>query len=512
MHNALLIIVTLPLAAALLALLVPPSRGRAFRRVAVAATGAALALALTMFVAFDRQAAGFQFGFTRPWLPDFGIAFSLGLDGVSLAAVLLAALVAFAGALAARDVRTREKEFWVLYLVLVSGAFGAFASTNLFFFYFFSEFEVLCAYLLIAGWGRLPEDDGRTDGASRAAMQMTLFVAAGAAATLLGLIALYGYGGTFDWALLRAALAAHPLPAPVQQTVFLLLLGGFGVLIAMWPLHAWTPPAYAAAPTAVSMFASGVLKQLGAYGLLRIALPLLPEGARHWAPLIAGLAIVNVLYAGWIALRQTDWKYLIGYASISHAGYILLGIAAMNVVGLSGVALMIFAGGLATALLFALAGCVEEAAGTREIAAFGGLGRQAPFIGVCTVMAAMAAVGLPGFAGFASEVMVFVGGWMQGSIVARVAVAAGIWGLVLAATYMLRAVRAGVFGPMATGAGKVADPRSPAGRLPYVLLLAALLAVGFVPRLLTDPIRRSVDSMMAAPRAAVTAQALTEKR
>jgi len=516
-NGILIMIMVLPLAGALLALVAPS--GRVARGLAVGVSALTLAFTLALFPAFRGQ--GLQVGFTLPWLADTGITLSFALDGISYVAFLLTAIVAFAGVLVSRETRGRGHEFYALYLALTGGAFGAFASTNLFFFYFFAEFEVLCSYLLIAGWSsrgdsifcsnrrsagivnmKMPPETAATtvgqEPASRAAMRMTLFVAAGAVVTLLAFLALAALGGSFDLAALGAALRQHPLPVMTQKVLFVMLLAGFGVLLSVWPLHVWAPPAYAAAPTPVSMLSAGVLKQLGAYGLIRFAIPLLPDGARWCVPYLAVLAIVNILYGGWIALRQKDWKLLISYGAISHAGYILLGLAALNRVGIGGVVMMMFAGALSVALLFALAGTMEEQAGTRDITRFSGLARHAPFIGGCTVMAALAAAGLPGFTGFVSEVLVLAGGWMEGSFVLRAAVVAGAWGLVLTAVYMLWAVRNGVFGPPAADILKVQDAHTVKARLPYLLLLAALLAVGIWPRLLVDPIQRSVATITAA--------------
>jgi NADH-quinone oxidoreductase subunit M len=487
MSMLLFMIILLPFVAAVLLLAVP---ARLARGLSVAVTGLELLMGLVLFAAFDRTADGVQFYSWIPWLPQ--IAFSVGVDGMSLVAVLLTALVAFSGALVSGGIQTRQKEFYALYLALVGGAFGAFTTTNLFFFYFFAEFEVLCSYLLIAGWGR--QGGKETD---RAAMQMTVFVAAGAVLTLLAFLVIASHGQTFELGQLWR-LDANPIPAPMQKVLFVMLLAGFGVLLSIWPLHVWAPPAYAAAPTPVSMLSAGVLKQLGAYGLLRFAVPLLPEGARWAVPYLAALAIVNILYGGWIALRQRDWKLLISYGAISHAGYILLGIAAMNPVGHGGVVLMMFAGAVSVALLFALAGNLEEQAGTREVARFSGLAKRAPFLAGCLVLAALAAAGLPGFAGFVSEVMVLAGAWLEGPTILRVAVVAGAWGLVLTAVYMLGALRKGVSGPPAGDVLKVQDARSLRSRLPYLILLSALLVVGIWPRLLTDPVQRSIAVVASA--------------
>ena len=487
MNDLLVITVLLPLAVVLMALFLSPVSGRLFRMIAQATTALTLVAALVLFAALDRSQPGVQFVSAYPWLGD-NLTFKLGLDGVSMLGFVLAALVGFAGTLLARDVQNREKEFYLLYLVLVGGALGAFAARNLFFFYFFMEFEVLVSYLLIAGWGRAgtPDDTVQRE---RAAMQLSIFAAASALLVLLGIIALFVWApGSLDLDQQAAALQAHPLSAAAANWIGLLLVAGFGVLLSAWPLHSWAPPAYANAPTAVSMFSAGVLKQLGAYGLLRLVLPLLSASVWPWGKLFAAVAVINILYLGWITLRQRDGKLLIAYASVSHAGYILLGLAAFNAVGGTGVAVMIFASGVVTALLFGLWGLLEARSGEREMAGYGGLARQLPFLGVALTMAVLAAVGLPGFVNFVSEILVLLGAWLQGELWMRLAVAAGVWGLVLTATYFLRAVRTICFGPVAGATLKVTGPQA-TEKAAVILLLAGLLITGVWPRLMTDGLR-----------------------
>lgn len=493
MDDLLVITVLLPLAVAVMALFMPPVSGRLFRMIAQFTTGLTLLTSLVLFAAFDRTQAGVQFISTHPWLDEY-LTFKLGLDGISALGFLLAALVGFAGTLLARDVQTREKEFYLLYLVLVAGALGAFAARNLFFFYFFMEFEVLVSYLLIAGWGRagVPDDTAQRE---HAAMQLSIFATASALLVLLGIIALFVRApAALDLDQQAAALRVHPLSAIAANWIGLLLMLGFGVLLSAWPLHGWAPPAYAAAPTAVSMFSAGVLKQLGAYGLLRLALPLLPAATWPFGRLLAAAAVINILYLGWITLRQRDGKLLIAWASVSHAGYILLGLAAFNSIGGTGVALMIFASGVVTALLFGLWGLLEAQTGRRELADYGGLARHAPFLGVAFTMAVLAAVGLPGFVNFVSEILVLIGAWLQGGLGMRLAVTAGVWGLVLTATYFLRAVRTVCFGAVAGATGKIGGPHV-VEKIAIMLLLVALLAAGVWPRLMTDGLRGNVPGL-----------------
>jgi NADH-quinone oxidoreductase subunit M len=295
---------------------------------------------------------------------------------------------------------------------------------------------------------------------------------------------------------LQAFLKEHPLAVSTQRWIFPTLLFGFGFLASMWPFHTWSPLGYAAAPTAASMMHAGVLKKLGAYGIIRLAVPLLPEGARYWANLIAVLACFNILYAGLTALTQRDWKFLIGYSSVSHMGYVLLGIATLNVVGVSGAVLLMFAHGVMAALTFSLIGFFYHQTHNRFVPELSGLAKKIPFIGTCMVMAVMASSGLPGFANFVSEVMVFIGAWHQGSTLFRIATICAVWGIVVTATYLLWAVRTSFFGPFDEKWSMLKDATTPLSKFPYVLLIAVLLTVGFCPRLLTDIITKSVTVMV----------------
>jgi NADH-quinone oxidoreductase subunit M len=489
------IVVLLPLAAAFVAFLLPAKKPGAIRALAIFATGVSLLLTLSLFARFDRTASGFQFVRGWEWVPQLGINLRFGVDGISMALLLLVGFVSFAGTLVSHEIHERQKEYYILFLALTTGISGTFCSLDLFFFYFFYELAVIPMYLLIGIWGSLPAGvHGRTK--EYATMKLTLYLTAGAVLALIGLLTIYWAGGrTMDIPTLQRNLQ---LEAGAQRWVFPCLLFGFGFLASMWPFHTWSPLGYAAAPTAASMMHAGVLKKLGAYGIIRLALPLLPAGARHWADLIAVLACFNILYAGWSALTQKDWKFVIGYSSVSHMGYVLLGIATLNVVGVSGAVLLMFAHGVMAALTFSLIGFFYHQTHNRFVPDLSGLARQVPFIGVCMVMAVMASSGLPGFANFVSEVMVFIGAWQQGSLVFRVATICAVWGIVVTATYLLWAVRTSFFGPFDAQWSMLKDAISLRQRFPYALLLAVLLVVGFCPRLLTDIIQQSVAASVVA--------------
>jgi NADH-quinone oxidoreductase subunit M len=365
-------------------------------------------------------------------------------------------------------------------------------------------------YLLIGMYGSLPAGKhGRTK--EYATMKLTLYLTAGAVLALVGLLTMYYAGGrTFDMVELKNNLR---LAGSTQKWVFACMLFGFGFLASLFPFHTWSPLGYAAAPTAASMMHAGVLKKLGAYGIIRLALPLLPEGARHWVDLLAILCIFNILYAGLTALTQKDWKFVIGYSSVSHMGYVMLGIATLNVIGVSGAVLLMFAHGVMAALTFSLIGFFYHQTHNRNVPDLSGMARKIPFIGVCMVMAVMASSGLPGFANFASEVMVFIGAWKQGefSLVFRIATICAVWGIVVTATYLLWAVRTSFFGPFDEKWDMLKDATTLKQKFPYALLIVVLLVVGFWPRTLTDIIKPSVAKQVLQ-RIVEPRTAMVEKR
>ena len=490
MGTLLTIAVLLPLVAAFVAFLFPANNPKAIRALAMFATGVSLLITLTLFANFDRTQSGYQFVHGIEWLPTYGCSLKFGVDGISMTLLLLVGFVSFCGTFISSEIHEREKEYYILFLALTTGISGTFATMDLFFFYFFYEMAVIPMYLLIGVWGSLPPGKhGRTK--EYATMKLTLYLTAGAVLALIGLLSIYFVGGTLDIEKLQHSIW---LASNTQRLAFPCLLFGFGFLASMWPFHTWSPLGYAAAPTAASMMHAGVLKKLGAYGIIRLALPLLPEGARHWANVIAVLACFNILYAGWIALTQKDWKFVIGYSSVSHMGYVLLGIASLNVIGVSGAVLLMFAHGIMAALTFALIGFFYHQTHNRFVPDLSGLARKIPFIGVCMVMAVMASSGLPGFANFVSEVMVFIGSWHQGSTLFHIAALCAVWGIVVTATYLLWAVRTSFFGPFDEKWSMLKDAVSFKQKFPYALLLSVLLVAGFCPRLLTDIISRSVET------------------
>lgn len=487
MESIILVLLPLiPLATALALVFIPQEKIETFRELTLGATSLSLAGAIFLFARFPAGSPGYHFLFKHDWLPSLGISYLVGVDGIGMTLVLLLALVSSSGAFISLWIRERVKEYMIFYLILVASIYGVFTSLDLFFLYLFYEMSVIPMYPLIGIWGSQNKE--------YATMKLTVYITTGAVLALAGVLSLYGAAGlqTFDLILIRKALALEPLALDFQKWIAPFLLFGFGVIASLWPLHSWSPIGYAAAPSAVSMLHAGVLKKMGPYLMIRLALTFLPEGAHLWFPWIALLATVNILYAAFAAIDQKDFKFLIGFSSVSHMGYVLLGIACMNEAALTGAVLLMFSHGVMAACAFALVGYVYEKTHTRWIPDLGGLGKKLPFISTCFVMTALASAGVPGFSNFVSELLIFIGAWNQYRWPAILAVV----GILFTAVYLLRAVRKVFFGPLAAEWKSVDDPKTFLARFPYALLLGSLLLFGFWPQGLLRVIQPSVAHLL----------------
>ncbi|MDB6147713.1 MAG: hypothetical protein JWO45_1377, partial [Spartobacteria bacterium] len=321
-----------------------------------------------------------------------------------------------------------------------------------------------------------------------AAWKITIYLALGSFFLLIGLIMLYqsipAGSRTFDMRALKTLSAQ--IPAEAQRHIYLLLLAGFGILVSLFPFHSWAPEAYASAPAPAAMLHAGVLKKFGLYGLLRLAVPLLPAGAHYWTNLLIVLLLGNIIYIGLVTIAQNRLDWMLGYSSVMHMGYIFLGIASANLLGATGAALLMFAHGLSIAILFAIAGEVRKRTGTLLFEDLGGLGKAMPIAGIAFGFGAFAAIGLPGFANFAAEIMVFFGSFQKGWDINRfhffqIATVLALWGVVISAVYMLRAYRSAFMGTMPDRWKEVVDLKQSL-RVPITLLVAALLWFGFFPQ------------------------------
>ena len=481
-----------PLLAALVLAFVPRNYRMLMRAGALLATFASAVAACVMFAQFNGAPVGphgFRFEHQVPWVPALGISYHLGVDGINVGLVLMAAIVAFAAACVSWEIKDREKEFYILLLAMAGGILGAFASLDLFLFYFFHELALVPTFIMIGVWGRGEQKNYAT-------FQITMYLSLGALIALFGLIALYVQSGasTFDIPELIAYLDRNPLAAKAQHLIFPLLLFGFGILVSLWPFHTWAPLGYGSAPSPTAMLHAGVIKKFGLYGLIRIALPMLPVAARDWMPVVAWLCLGNLVYCGWVAMRQKNFNWLVGYSSVAHMGFVFLGIATLNLVGVTGAVVVMIAHGFLAALNFGLNGYLYQQTCTLELNELGGLLRRLPFIGAALIMAAFAGCGLPGFANFAGEVTVFFGAWQSFRAVTVLA----CWGaLIIGGVYMLRAVRAMLHGPLPEKWAQLADAPNFWRKTPFVLLLAALLVFGFFPSLLTNKIQPSLEPIVA---------------
>jgi NADH-quinone oxidoreductase subunit M len=477
-----------PLLAALALIFVPRNYRVIIRAIAVLATLISAVLAVKMFAQFVPGAAGYQFEQQIPWVQSLGISYHVGVDGINVGLILMGAIVAFAAALCSWEIQTREKEFYILLLVMTGGILGAFASLDLFFFYFLHELALVPTFIMIGVWGRGEKKNYAT-------FQITLYLSIGAFIALIGLIALYLQSGanTFDIPKIIEHAKTNPLAVNAQNFIFPLLLFGFGILVSLWPFHSWAPLGYGVAPSPTAMLHAGVLKKFGLYGLIRIALPLLPQAAQSWAHVIAWLCVGNILYVGWVAMRQRDLNLLIGNSSVAHMGFIFLGIASLNLIGVTGAVLIMIAHGFLAALTFALSGYIYKQTGTLQISELGGLCRKLPFIGTALLMAAMAGCGLPGFANFVGEATVFFGAWKTFPTVTVIA----LWGaLVIGGIYMTRAIRNILHGPLPEKWNSLSDASNAWRKLPYALLLASLFVFGFWPKLLTEKINPDTQKIV----------------
>ena len=412
-------------------------------------------------------------------LEAYGIRLTLGLNGIALPLFVLAGLVGLAAGLyAIQSGAERLKLYLMLLLVMQAGLMGVFASVDVFFFYFFHELALIPTFIMVGIWG------GRDR--SYAAMKLTIYLTLGAMLSLIGLIALYVKSGatSFDLISLRQTLTAQPIAATVQNNIFALLMFGFGILVSLWPLHTWAPLGYGAAPSANAMLHAGVLKKFGLYGLIQIALPLLPEGFLHWSGPLAWLAVIgNVLIVGLITMAQRDLKQLVGYSSVMHMGYAFLGIAAGSTLGLGGVVLLMVAHGLSVALLFLLSTSIYHRTHTFSMDAMGGLAQKTPVLAAFFVAATLASIGLPGFANFWGELTIFVALWEFSPLITALAVA----GVVISAVYGLRAAANVFFGQPTEALAGVTAQHPPTDlrwseKIPALVLLAALLFIGFWPK------------------------------
>ncbi len=448
-ENVLTLMVFFPLAGMIAVLLLPSDRYNLIRWVSALFTLPPLLLAIWLFAKFDRTIPGIQFVQQVPWIPAYNIEYFVGVDGISISMVLLTALLCFICVFASWGIEKGVKGYFALFLLLDTGMMGVFVALDFFLFYIFWEVMLLPMYFLIGIWGGPRRE--------YAAIKFFLYTLFGSVLMLLAILALYftSEPHTFDMTKLIAqnsnysttVISIWPfdrLGWGFQHVIWMALFIGFAIKIPAFPFHTWLPDAHVEAPTAVSVILAGVLLKMGTYGILRINFPMLPAATADLSfYLLGALGAWNIIYGALCAMAQTDLKKLVAYSSVSHMGYVMLGMAAFTPQGINGAVLQMFNHGTITAMLFLLVGVIYDRAHHRDINGFGGLASTMPLYTGVTALAFFAAMGLPGLSGFISEVLVLLGVWQKYQVLAIV----GAGGIILTAGYLLWTIQRVYLGP-----------------------------------------------------------------
>ena len=477
------VIVFTPILAGLLLLMIPGERKAEIRVTALAAAFIAMILSTYVYFAYDSAVGGYQFIEKYTWIPQLGISFHVGVDGMSAPLVLLTGVVMFTGVLISWGIDDRPREFFAFLFILASGVFGVFVALDLFGLFFFYEIAVFPMYLLISIWGWKVTRE-------YAAMKLTLYLFIGSVIALVGALAMYFGSGlsTFD----MLALEKANFSPEFQRFWFPFVFFGFAVLGGIFPFHNWSPDGHVAAPTAVSMFHAGVLMKLGAFAALRVGIMLLPEGARFHLPWIIVLTLVNVVYGAFIAMVQTDFKYVIGFSSVSHMGLVLMGFATLTREGFLGSGVQMFSHGIMTALFFAVVGMVYDQAHTREIPKLGGFARIMPVVAAAFIVGGLVSMGMPGFSGFIAEFPIFMGLWR---FQPWIAITASI-SIVVTAAYIMRVIGRVFFGQLPEEFdGHVRDV-TVLDKVALGLLSVILIGIGVFPMLMVPLVQSGVDNVL----------------
>jgi NADH-quinone oxidoreductase subunit M len=484
------IIVFLPLLGALVIALLPRDRGELPKYVALAFSLAAFAVSVALFVVFDRGKSGYQWIDKFTWVDAtsvgaaFKLQYQMGVDGLSIPLVLLTTGLTLLSVLISWSIDLRPKAYFGLMLILETGVLGVFTSLDFLLFFLFWEVELVPMYFLISIWGT-----GRKE---YAALKFVLFTVTGSAFMLAGILLLGFSANTFDIVRLTQMppITSALVPLPM---IFFFIMAAFAVKLPVFPFHTWLPDAHTNAPTAVSVLLAGVLLKMGGYGMIRMGVSIMPNVAKDYALLFAVLAAINIIYGALIVLRQRDLKRLIAYSSVSHMGYVLLGISAFKQVGLTGASLQMFTHGMITGLLFIMVGLIYDRTHTRDIPQMSGLIRNMPFVGVMFFFAGFAALGLPALAGFWAELLVFLGAFNKFVPLTIL----GVVGVLLSAGYILWMLQRVLWGPPMARWQGLRDATAWWERAPVLALGAAILAVGIYPSWMVDVIQKGVQPIVA---------------
>jgi NADH-quinone oxidoreductase subunit M len=454
-----------------------------------------LGLSVALLYAYKAErAAGdtsqMLFEYRHLWFGAMNIEYYVGVDGISIAMIMLTSFVVLAGVLISWKMQTLTREFFFLLILLSIGAYGFFISLDLFTMFFFLEIAVVPKFLLIGIWG-----SGKKE---YSAMKLALMLMGGSALVLIGILATYFHtntgGGIHTFDLLK--ISQQHISLETQKYIFPLLFVGFGVFTAMFPFHTWAPDGHSSAPTAASMFLAGISMKLGGYGCLRVATYLMPEAAHYYSWLIVLVATIAIIYGAFATLMQTDLKYINAYSSVSHCGFVLLGIGMLTKTAITGAVLQMVSHGLMTALFFAAIGMIYERTHTRQVQQLGGLLKVIPFLGVVYVIAGLCSLGLPGLSGFVAEMTVFMGSWQRPETFNRIATILACASIVVTAVYIMRAAGKSVMGPIDNPNFLTIKDAAWNERLASGILILAILSVGITPFWLVDLINADTQIIM----------------
>lgn len=485
----LLLLILIPLLTGLALL---PAKGlKQVRAIALMGSAAQLVLSLALFYFYKQErAAGnnsaFLFETNYTWFEKLWINFHIGIDGISIAMILLTAFVVLAGVLVSWKMEKMNKEFFSLLIFLSLGAYGFFISLDLFTLFFFLEVAVIPKFLLIGIWG-----SGKKE---YSAMKLALMLMGGSALVFVGLAGLFFNANvngfpSFD----MVEIAGMNIPLQVQKFFFPFAFIGFGIFTALFPFHTWVPDGHSSAPTAASMFLAGISMKLGGYGCLRVATFLMPEAAHEYSTIIIVLSCIAILYGAFATMMQTDLKYINAYSSVSHCGFVLLGIGMLTKTAIDGAVIQMVSHGLMTALFFAVIGMIYDRTHTREVAQLGGLMKMMPFISTVFVIAGLCSLGLPGFSGFVAEMTVFVGSWEKADAFYRIATIIACASIVVTAVYILRATGKAIMGPVANNEHLKLGDAGWNEKLAAGLLIAGIVFIGVLPFVIKDLINPGTE-------------------
>ncbi|MBN1688232.1 MAG: NADH-quinone oxidoreductase subunit M [Candidatus Omnitrophica bacterium] len=475
-------IIFTPLLGGGMILFVPKSKSHWVKWIATGATVLTGLLTLKALTLFKAAESGFQMIEKVPWIPAFNVHYLVGCDGISFPMIFLTALISILACIGSFGIKEREKEYYFLYLLLQTGMLGTFLALDLFLFYIFWEVVLVPMYFLIGIWGGPRRE--------YAAIKFFLYTLAGSLFMLLGILALYFNSAPHTFNLME--LTQNSFALGFQKIAFLALFLGFAIKVPIFPFHTWLPDAHVEAPTPISVILAGVLLKMGTYGFFRFSYPLFPDASAWFRPYMAVLAVIGIVYGGFVALAQTDFKKMVAYSSVSHMGFILLGLAAFTSTGFNGALLQMFNHGTITGGLFLLVGVLYDRAHTRDMFGFGGIGAQMPVYSGILIFFSLASLGLPGLSGFISEFMVLLGAFPY----SRIFTALACLGIILAATYLLLMIRRVLLGPLNEKWSNLPDIN-----LREIITLAPLmifiLAIGVYPKVILNYMMPTIGALIA---------------